>query len=177
MADRTDYDLTQHQNTSGKERPYFDQETNERYIPYVVEPSLGADRVTLAFLIEAYDEEVVDPAKNDVRTVMHFHPALAPFKCAVLPLSKKLSDKAREIQAELSKEWMVDYDDTGSIGKRYRRQDEIGTPYCVTVDFDTVGDAEKAGDDCVTVRDRDTMEQVRMPISELKAYLAEKLAY
>ena len=177
VADRTDYDLTQHQNTSGKDMTYFDQETNERYIPYVVEPSLGADRVTLAFLIEAYDEEVVDPAKNDVRTVMHFHPALAPFKCAVLPLSKKLSDKAREIQAELSKEWMVDYDDTGSIGKRYRRQDEIGTPYCVTVDFDTVGDAEKAGDDCVTVRDRDTMEQVRMPISELKAYLAEKLAY
>ena len=177
VADRTDYDLTQHQNTSGKDMTYFDQETNERYIPYVVEPSLGADRVTLAFLIEAYDEEVVDPAKNDVRTVMHFHPALAPFKCAVLPLSKKLADKAREVQAELSKEWMVDYDDTGSIGKRYRRQDEIGTPYCVTVDFDTVGDAEKAGDDCVTVRDRDTMEQVRMPISELKAYLAEKLAY
>ena len=159
VADRTDYDLTQHQNTSGKDMTYFDQETNERYIPYVVEPSLGADRV------------------NDVRTVMHFHPALAPFKCAVLPLSKKLADKAREVQAELSKEWMVDYDDTGSIGKRYRRQDEIGTPYCVTVDFDTVGDAEKAGDDCVTVRDRDTMEQVRMPISELKAYLAEKLAY
>ena len=177
VADRTDYDLTQHQNTSGKDMTYFDQETNERYIPYVVEPSLGADRVTLAFLIEAYDEEVVDPAKNDVRTVLHFHPALAPFKCAVLPLSKKLSDKAREVQAELAKEWMVDFDDTGSIGKRYRRQDEIGTPYCVTVDFDTVGDAEKAGDNCVTVRDRDTMEQVRMPISELKAYLAEKLAY
>ena len=177
VADRTDYDLTQHQNTSGKDMTYFDQETGERYIPYVVEPSLGADRVTLAFLIEAYDEEVVDPAKNDVRTVMHFHPALAPFKCAVLPLSKKLSEKARQVQAELSKEWMVDFDDTGSIGKRYRRQDEIGTPYCVTVDFDTVGDAEKAGDDCVTVRDRDTMEQVRMPISQLKAYLAEKLAY
>ena len=177
VADRTDYDLTQHQNTSGKDMTYFDPETNERYIPYVVEPSLGADRVTLAFLIEAYDEEVVDEAKNDVRVVMHFHPALAPFKVAVLPLSKKLSDKAREVQAELSKEWMVDFDETGSIGKRYRRQDEIGTPYCVTVDFDTVGDAEKEGDGCVTVRDRDTMEQVRMPISELKSYLAEKLAY
>ena len=177
VADRTDYDLNQHQNTSGKDMTYFDPETNERYIPYVVEPSLGADRVTLAFLIEAYDEEVVDEAKNDVRVVMHFHPALAPFKVAVLPLSKKLSDKAREVQAELSKEWMVDFDETGSIGKRYRRQDEIGTPYCVTVDFDTVGDAEKEGDGCVTVRDRDTMEQVRMPISELKSYLAEKLAY
>ena len=177
VADRTDYDLTQHQNTSGVDMTYFDQETGEHYIPYVVEPSLGADRVVLAFLVEAYDEEVVDEAKNDVRVVMHFHPALAPFKVAVLPLSKKLSEKAREIQAELSKEWMVDFDETGSIGKRYRREDEIGTPYCVTVDFDTVGDAEKAGDNCVTVRDRDTMEQVRMPISELKNYLREKLAY
>ena len=177
VADRTDYDLTQHQNTSGVDMTYFDQETGEHYIPYVVEPSLGADRVVLAFLVEAYDEEVVDAAKNDVRVVMHFHPALAPFKCAVLPLSKKLSDKAREIQQELSKEWMVDFDETGSIGNRYRREDEIGTPYCITVDFDTVGDAEKAGDNCVTVRDRDTMEQVRLPISELKAYLAEKLAY
>ena len=177
VADRTDYDLTQHQNTSGVDMTYFDQETNEHYIPYVVEPSLGADRVVLAFLVEAYDEEVVDEAKNDVRVVMHFHPALAPFKVAVLPLSKKLSEKAREIQQELSKEWMVDFDETGSIGKRYRREDEIGTPYCVTVDFDTVGDAEKAGDNCVTVRDRDTMEQVRMPISELKNYLREKLAY
>ena len=177
VADRTDYDLTQHQTTSGKDMTYFDPETNERYIPYVVEPSLGADRVTLAFLIEAYDEEVVDAEKNDVRVVMHFHPALAPFKVAVLPLSKKLSDKARELQAELAKDWMVDFDEAGSIGKRYRRQDEIGTPYCVTVDFDTVGDAEKEGDNCVTVRDRDTMAQVRLPISELKAYLAEKLAY
>ena len=177
VADRTDYDLTQHQTTSGVDMTYFDQETNEHYIPYVVEPSLGADRVVLAFLCEAYDEEVVDEAKNDVRVVMHFHPALAPYKVAVLPLSKKLSEKAREIQAELSKEWMVDFDETGSIGKRYRREDEIGTPFCVTVDFDTVGDAEKEGDGCVTVRDRDTMEQVRLPISELKAYLAEKLAY
>ena len=177
VADRTDYDLTQHQTVSGQDMTYFDSETNEHYIPYVVEPSLGADRVVLAFLVEAYDEEVVDPTKNDVRVVMHFHPALAPFKAAVLPLSKKLGDKAREIQAELSKYWMVDYDETGSIGKRYRREDEIGTPYCVTVDFDTVGDAEKEGDGCVTVRDRDTMEQVRLPISELKAYLEEKLAY
>ena len=177
VADRTDYDLTQHQTVSGQDMTYFDPETNEHYIPYVVEPSLGAGRVVLAFLVEAYDEEVVDPAKNDVRVVMHFHPALAPFKVAVLPLSKKLGDKAREIQAELSKYWMVDYDETGSIGKRYRREDEIGTPYCVTVDFDTVGDAEKEGDGCVTVRDRDTMEQVRLPISELKAYLEEKLAY
>ena len=177
VADRTDYDLKQHQQFSNQDLTYFDQEQNEHYVPYVIEPSLGADRMTLALLVEAYDEEVVDEAKNDVRTVMHFHPAIAPFKCAVLPLSKKLSDKAREIQAELSKEWMVDFDDTGSIGKRYRREDEIGTPFCVTVDFDTVGDAEKAGDNCVTVRDRDTMEQVRLPIDQLKTYLAEKLAY
>ena len=177
VADRTNYDLTQHQEHSGQDLTYFDQEKNEHYIPYVVEPSLGADRMTLALLVEAYDEEVVDAEKNDVRTVMRFHPAIGPFKCAVLPLSKKLSDKAREIQAELSKDWMVDFDDTGSIGKRYRREDEIGTPYCITVDFDTVGDADKAGDNCVTVRDRDTMEQVRLPIDQLKSYLAEKLAY
>ncbi len=177
VADRTDYDLTQHQNTSGVDMTYFDPETNEHYIPYVVEPSLGADRVVLAFLVEAYDEEVVDEAKGDTRVVMHFHPALAPFKAAVLPLSKKLSEKAREVYAELSKEWMIDFDETGSIGKRYRREDEIGTPYCITVDFDTVGDAEKEGDNCVTVRERDTMQQVRMPISELKNYLREKLAY
>ena len=177
VADRTDYDLKQHQQYSNQDLTYFDQEKNEHYVPYVIEPSLGADRMALALLVEAYDEEVVDEAKNDVRTVMRFHPAIAPFKCAVLPLSKKLSDKAREIQAELSKEWMVDFDDTGSIGKRYRREDEIGTPFCVTVDFDTVGDAEKAGDGCVTVRDRDTMEQVRLPIDQLKAYLSEKLAY
>ena len=179
VADRTDSDLTQHQNTSGVDMTYFDPETNEHYIPYVVEPSLGADRVVLAFLIEAYDEEIVDEAKNDTRVVMHFHPALAPFKAAVLPLSKKLSDKAREIYAELSKDFMVDFDETGSIGKRYRREDEIGTPYCITVDFDTVGDEAKgiAADNCVTVRERDTMAQVRIPISELKAYLTEKLAY
>ena len=134
-------------------------------------------RVVLAFLVEAYDEEVVDEAKNDVRVVLHLHPALAPFKCAVLPLSKKLSDKAREVYADLAKDYMVDFDETGSIGKRYRREDEIGTPYCITVDFDTVGDGEKAGDNCVTVRERDTMEQVRIPISQLKEYLREKLAY
>ena len=143
-----------------------------------MEPSLGADRVTLAFLIEAYDEEVVDAEKNDVRVVMHFHPALAPFKVAVLPLSKKLSDKAREIQAELSRSGWWTLTTTGSIGKRYRREDEIrhaGT--CVTVDFDTVGDAEKEGDNCVTVRDRDTMEQVRLPISELTAFIESKLEF
>ena len=143
----------------------------------MVEPSLGVERSVLAVLVDAYDEEVVDAEKNDVRVVLHLHPALAPFKAAVLPLSKKLSDKAREVYAELSKEWMIDFDETGSIGKRYRREDEVGTPFCITVDFDTVGDAEKAGDNCVTVRERDSMEQVRVPISELKSYLAEKLAY
>lgn len=177
VADRTDYDLKQHQEHSGQDMTYFDQEANERYIPYVIEPSLGADRMALAFLIEAYDEEVVDAEKNDTRVVMRFHPALAPFKCAVLPLSKKLGDKAREIAQELSRFYMVDYDDTGSIGKRYRREDEIGTPYCITVDFQTVGDEKTPADNCVTVRDRDTMEQVRLPIRELKAYLDEKLAY
>ncbi len=177
VASRTNFDLNAHQTTSGKDMTYFDPETNERYIPYVVEPSLGADRVVLAFLVEAYDEEVVDAEKNDVRTVMHFHPALAPFKAAVLPLSKKLSEKAREIYADLAKEWMIDFDETGSIGKRYRREDEIGTPFCITVDFDTVGDENTAGDNCVTVRERDTMEQVRIPIAELKEYLREKLAY
>ena len=143
----------------------------------MVEPSLGADRVTLAFLVDAYDEEVVDAEKNDVRTVLRLHPALAPFKCAVLPLSKKLGEKGREIQAELSKYFMVDYDDAGSIGKRYRREDEIGTPYCITVDFQTVGDDKVEADGCVTVRDRDTMEQVRMPISEPRDYVAKKVAF
>ena len=177
VADRTDYDLTQHQNTSGKDLTYFDPETNERYIPYVVEPSLGVERSVLAVLCDAYDEEVIDEVKNDVRTVLHFHPAIAPVKAAVLPLSKKLSEKAGEIYDELSKYFMVDYDEAGSIGKRYRRQDEIGTPLCITVDFDTVGDAEKAGDECVTVRDRDTMEQVRLPISELRAYIEKKMEF
>ena len=179
IADRTDYDLGRHQEVSGKDLTYFDQEENKRYIPYVVEPSLGADRVTLAFICDAYDEEVIDAEKNDVRTVMRFHPALAPFKCAILPLSKKLGDKAEEIRAELAKHFMVDYDEAGSIGKRYRRQDEIGTPFCVTVDFETVGDAEKGieADNCVTVRDRDTMEQVRLPISELRAYIESKMQF
>ena len=165
VADRTDYDLTQHQNTSGKDLTYFDPETNERYIPYVVEPSLGVERTVLSVLCDAYDEEVIDEAKNDVRTVLHLHPALAPIKAAILPLSKKLSDKAGEIFADLSKYYNVDFDETGSIGKRYRRQDEIGTPLCITYDF------ESETDGCVTVRDRDTMEQVRIPVSELKAYL------
>ena len=179
VADRTDYDLTQHQTHSGQDLTYFDQEKNEHYIPYVVEPSLGADRVTLAFLVDAYDEEVVDEAKKDTRVVLRLHPALAPIKVAVLPLSKKevLSGPARELYAELSKDFMCEYDDTGSIGKRYRRQDEIGTPYCVTLDFTTVGDDKTEADHCVTVRERDSMQQVRLPISELKAYLAEKLAY
>ena len=171
IADRTDYDLTQHQNHSGEPMDYFDPETNEKYIPYVVEPSLGADRVTLAFLVEAYDEEVIDAEKNDVRVVMHFHPALAPFKAAVLPLSKKLSEEAGEIYAKLSKSFMVDFDDAGSIGKRYRREDEIGTPLCITYDF------ESKEDNCVTVRDRDTMEQMRIPIAELESYIAEKIAF
>ena len=177
IADRTDYDLGQHQNHSGKDLTYFDQETGEHYIPYVVEPSLGADRVALAFLVDAYDEEVIDEAKNDVRTVLHLHPALAPYKAAILPLSKKLSDKAGEIYEELSKYFMVDYDETGSIGKRYRREDEIGTPLCITVDFETVGDDTKEADNCVTVRDRDTMEQVRIPISELKSYIEKKIEF
>ena len=169
VADRTDYDLTQHSEHSGQPMDYFDPETNEKYIPYVIEPSLGADRVLLAFLCDAYDEETDE--KGDVRTVMHFHPALAPFKAAVLPLSKKLSEKATEIYSELSKDFMIDFDDAGSIGKRYRRQDEIGTPICITYDFDSVED------NCVTVRDRDTMEQKRIPVSELKAYIAEAVKF
>jgi len=171
IADRTDYDLTQHQNTSGESMEYFDAETGEKFIPYVVEPSLGADRVALAFLCDAYDEEVVDPEKNDVRVVLHLHPALAPVKAAVLPLSKKLSDKAGELFASLSKKYNMEFDDAGSIGKRYRRQDEIGTPFCICYDFDSVED------NCVTIRDRDTMEQVRMPIDQVDAYLAEKLDF
>ncbi len=169
VADRTDYDLTQHQNVSKKDLTYFDSETGEKYVPYVVEPSLGVERCVLAVLCNAYDEETV--GENDVRTVMHLHPALAPFKAAVLPLSKKLSEKAIEIADELSKYFMVDYDEAGSIGKRYRREDEIGTPFCITYDFDS------ETDNCVTVRDRDTMEQVRIPISELKNYIEEKIAF
>lgn len=169
VADRTDYDLTQHAEHSGEPMEYFDPETNEKYVPYVIEPSLGADRVTLAFLCNAYDEEVDE--KGDKRVVLRLHPALAPFKAAVLPLSKKLSDKAMEIKNDLAKEFMVDFDDAGSIGKRYRREDEIGTPFCITYDFESVEDG------CVTVRERDSMEQVRIPITELKAYIAEKIKF
>ena len=173
IADRTDYDLTQHAEHSKEPMDYFDPETNEKYIPYVVEPSLGADRVVLAFLCEAYDEENIskDPAKEDIRVVMHFHPALAPFKAAVLPLSKKLSDKATEVYTELAKNFSVDFDDAGSIGKRYRRQDEIGTPICITYDF------ESEQDGCVTVRDRDTMVQQRIKISELTDYIQNKINF
>lgn len=169
IADRTDYDLKRHMEHSGQDLSYLDPTTNEKYVPYCIEPSLGADRVALAFLCEAYEEQQLEG--GDVRTVMHLHPALAPFKAAVLPLSKKLSDKAQEVYAMLSKKFTVDYDEAGSIGKRYRREDEIGTPFCITVDFDTMED------DTVTVRDRDTMEQVRMPISELVAYIEEKMEF
>ena len=171
IADRTDYDLTQHIKTSGKSLDYFDQTTNERYVPYVIEPSLGVERLFLALITQAYDEEVVDAEKNDTRVVMRFHPAIAPFKAAVLPLSKKLSGEAEEVLAILRKKFNVDFDDTGSIGKRYRRQDEIGTPFCITYDF------ESKEDGSVTVRDRDTMEQIRLPISELCAYIEKKLEF
>ena len=169
IADRTDYDLTQHQEFSGQDMTYFDDETGEKYIPYVIEPSLGADRVTLAFLCAAYDEEEI--GEGDVRTVMHFHPAIAPVKIGVLPLSKKLNDKAIEIYDELSKKYYCEFDDRGNIGKRYRRQDEIGTPFCVTIDFETEEDGK------VTVRDRDTMEQVRIDISELNNYFDGKFDF
>lgn len=168
IADRTDFDLKRHMEHSGEDFNYVDPATNERYVPYCIEPSLGADRVTLAFLCDAYEEEQLE---NDSRTVLRFHPALAPFKAAILPLSKKLSEGATEVYAELSKHFMVDFDETGSIGKRYRRQDEIGTPFCITFDFDSVEDKQ------VTVRDRDTMEQLRMPISELKSFLEQKIAF
>ena len=169
IADRTDYDLTQHMNHSNQDMSYLDQETGEKYVPYVIEPSLGADRVLLAFLCNAYEEEEI--AEGDVRTVLHLHPALAPYKVAVLPLSKKLSEKAEEVYTNLSKKFMCDYDEAGSIGKRYRREDEIGTPYCVTIDFDTLED------NCVTIRDRDTMEQVRVNIDELENWIAEKVEF
>ena len=178
VADRTDYDLTQHINTSGKSLEYFDPETNEKYIPYVIEPSLGVERLFLSIVTEAYDEEeLVSTDKNgnekkETRTVMHFHPALAPYKAAVLPLVKKLTPKAEEVYDMLSKKFMVDFDEAGTIGKRYRRQDEIGTPFCITYDFDTL---EK--DNCVTVRDRDTMQQERVAIDELAAYLEAKMVF
>ncbi|MBQ3023042.1 MAG: glycine--tRNA ligase [Clostridia bacterium] len=169
IADRTDFDLTQHQNHSGESMEYIDQVTNERYVPYVVEPSLGADRVALAFLCEAYDEEEV--GEGDVRTVLRLHPALAPVKAAVLPLSKKLGEKADEVYQKLIRKYNCEYDDAGSIGKRYRRQDEIGTPVCITIDFDTLED------ESVTVRDRDTMEQKRIKIEELDSYMANLLEW
>ena len=169
IADRTDFDLTQHQNHSGEGMEYIDQITNERYVPYVVEPSLGADRVALAFLCEAYDEEEV--GEGDVRTVLRLHPALAPVKAAILPLSKKLGEKADEVYQKLIKKYNCEYDDAGSIGKRYRRQDEIGTPVCITIDFDTLED------ESVTVRDRDTMEQKRIKIDELDSYMANLLEW
>ena len=172
IADRTDYDLNKHAEHSGQDMTYLDPSTNEKYVPYVIEPSLGADRVTLAFLAEAYDEEEIGTEdKSDVRTVLHLHPALAPFKAAVLPLSKKLSEKADEVYADLAKKFNIDYDETGSIGKRYRRQDEIGTPFCITVDFDTLED------NCVTIRNRDTMEQERIQISEVEVYIAKSLEF
>ncbi len=171
IADRGAFDLTQHSEHCGKPIEYFDPETNEKYIPHVVEPSLGADRVALAFLVEAYDEEVVDAEKNDTRVVLHLHPALAPYKACVLPLSKKLSDEATEVFQSLQKHFMVDYDEAGSIGKRYRRQDEIGTPLCITYDF------ESKEDGCVTVRDRDTMQQERIKIEDLVEYINKKIEF
>lgn len=169
IADRTDYDLTAHQTHSKEDMSYLDPETNEKYIPYVIEPSVGADRVTLAFLCNAYEEQEL--GEGDTRIVLHLHPALAPYKAAILPLSKKLNDKADEVFQTLAKVFPVDYDEAGSIGKRYRRQDEIGTPYCITVDFDTLEDNQ------VTVRDRDTMEQIRIPIDQVEKYIAEKIAF
>ncbi len=169
IADRTDFDLKQHSQHSGESLEYIDPVTNERYIPYVIEPSLGADRVALAFLCDAYDEEAL--ADGDVRTVLHLHPALAPYKAAILPLQKRLDEPATELFQKLSKRFMVDYDLTGSIGKRYRRQDEIGTPYCITYDFDSLEDK------AVTIRDRDTMKQERIPLEKVEEYLAERVKF
>ena len=169
VADRTDYDLTQHMKTSGKSLEYFDPETNEKYIPDVIEPSLVVERLFLAIVCDAYVEETLEDGKS--RTVMHLHPALAPVKAAVLPLSKKLGDKAGELYEELSKYFCVDYDDAGSIGKRYARQDEVGTPFCITYDFDT------ENDNCVTIRERDSMQQVRIPLSDVKSYIEERIFF
>lgn len=171
IADRTDYDLTQHQNHSGKSLEYFDPEDNSKYIPYVIEPSLGVERLFLSIVTEAYDEEVIDAEKNDTRTVMHLHPVLAPVKACVLPLVKKLKDPAIELYGRLAKKFAVEYDESGAIGKRYRRQDEIGTPICITYDFDSLEDG------CVTVRDRDTMAQERIKIDELETYIEKKLEF
>ena len=169
IADRTDFDLKKHMEFSKEDMNYLDTETNEKYVPYCIEPSLGADRVALAFLCNAYEEEEI--AEGDTRIVLHLHPALAPYKVAILPLSKKLSDKANDVYDMLSKKFICDYDETGSIGKRYRREDEIGTPYCVTIDFDTLED------NTVTIRDRDTMEQIRLPIDELNKWIEEKIEF
>ena len=169
IADRTDFDLKQHQQHSGEDLTYLDPETNERYLPYCIEPALGADRVTLAILLDAYEEQAL--GEGDSRTVLHLHPALAPIKVAVLPLSKKLAEGATRIRAELARHFAVDYDDAGSIGKRYRRQDEVGTPFCVTYDFQSEEDGQ------VTVRERDSMEQVRLPISDLNTYLEGRLTF
>lgn len=168
---RTDFDLTRHQEYSGQKMDYLDPETNEKFIPYIIESTYGLDRTVLALLCEAYDEEVIDAEKNDTRVVLHLHPALAPFKACVLPLSKKLSEEATALYQELSDHFMVDYDEAGSIGKRYRRQDEIGTPFCITYDF------ESKEDGCVTVRDRDTMAQERVPMKDLVHYLIKKVRF
>ena len=169
IADRTNFDLSKHMEFSKEDMNYLDTEKNEKYVPYCIEPSLGCDRVALSFLCNAYEEQEI--AEGDTRTVLHLHPALAPYKVAVLPLSKKLSEKADEVYMELSKYFMCDYDEAGSIGKRYRREDEIGTPFCVTVDFETENDG------CVTVRDRDSMEQIRIKIEEVAKYVEEKLVF
>ena len=171
VASRTDFDLKAHSKASGEELSYFDQESGEHFIPYCVEPAVGVDRILLTALVDAYDEEIVDAEKDDTRVVLHLHPALAPIKCAVLPLSKKLGEPAEELFRSLQKHFMVEYDESGSIGKRYRRQDEVGTPFCVTYDFDSETDG------CVTVRERDSMEQVRIKISELASYIEKKLEF
>jgi len=169
IADRTDYDLNRHQNYSKESLEYFDPDTNSTYVPYCVEPSVGLDRLVLMCLCNSYDEEELEG--GDIRTVMHLIPAMAPYKVAILPLSKKLEEKAREVENIICKHFQSVYDDTGSIGKRYRRQDQIGTPYCVTVDFDSLND------NCVTIRDRDTMEQVRLPITDLVKYIGDKVFF
>jgi glycyl-tRNA synthetase len=169
IADRTNYDLSRHMEATKQDLSYLDPETGEKYVPFVIEPSVGVDRLMLMFLCDSYEEEKL--SEDDTRIVMHLHPAIAPYKLAVLPLSKKLSDKAMEIYENLSKTFMCDYDETASIGKRYRREDEIGTPFCVTVDFETLED------NCVTIRDRDTMEQVRVPISEVESWVSERIKF
>ena len=167
IADRTDYDVSRHMEASKEDLTYLDTETGEKFIPYCVEPSVGVDRVFLTVMCDAYEEEEI--SEGDTRIVLHLHPALAPYKVAVLPLSKKLSEKANEVHEMLSKRFLCDYDEAGSIGKRYRRQDEIGTPFCITIDFETENDG------CVTIRDRDTMEQIRVKVEELENWIAKKI--